>query len=355
MINSYKGDIYLDIDKIKKEIQSFFDIGTLTIVGSGLSCAEGLPGMNAIFLYLQKKIPNSSLSSESLEVWSKISDSLAKGVGLEDALQTNELTSDLEIKIKENIAEFIREKENKVLDEVLNGKRILKLTSYIKTFQILDKGLPIITTNYDRLIELASELAGIRVNTMFVGNFISKFSVKESQHNFYSNMKKAIKKTIRPEYAKKVDLYKPHGCLSWYLIEGEPYSIPYSQKNNCLIITPGVNKYKGGYHAPFDDHRQQANKRIDSADRYVIIGYGFNDDHLETHLTSQLNRKKKFLIVTRSLSENALKLIKENENIISLSESENKDGTLIRWKRNQKKHLLNMNLWDIEELIKEVF
>ena len=90
----------MDIDEIKKQIQSFFDIGTLTIVGSGLSCAEGLPGMNAIFLYLQKKIPNSSLSSESLEVWSKISDSLAKGVGLEDALQINELTSDLEIKIK---------------------------------------------------------------------------------------------------------------------------------------------------------------------------------------------------------------------------------------------------------------
>ncbi len=345
----------MDINELKKEIQSFFDIGTLTVVGSGLSCAEGLPGMHEIFLYLQEKIPNSSLSLESLKVWENISDLLAKGIGLEDALQKNEPTSELEIKIKENIAELIREKEKKVLDEVLNGRRTLKLTGYIRAFQILDKGLPIITTNYDRLIELASELAGIRVNTMFIGNFISKFSLKESQHNFYSNMKKVRKNTISPEYAKKIDLYKPHGCLSWYLIEEEPYSIPYSQQNNCLIITPGINKYKGGYHPPFDDHREYANKRIDSADRYVIIGYGFNDDHLETHLTSQLNRKKKFLIVTRSLSKNALKLIKENENMISLSKLEKDNGTLIMWGKNKTKEILGMNLWDIEELIKEVF
>ena len=59
--------MHLDINEIKKEIQSFFDVGTLTIVGSGLSCAEGLPGMHAIFLYLQEKIPNSSFRSWNLE------------------------------------------------------------------------------------------------------------------------------------------------------------------------------------------------------------------------------------------------------------------------------------------------
>ena len=57
-----------------------------------------------------------------------------------------------------------------------------------------------------------------------------------------------------------------------------------------------------------------------------------------------------------SISSNLLlKTSKENENIISLSESENKDGTLIKWGGDKEKNLPNMNLWDIEELIKEVF
>lgn len=37
----------MDIDTIKKLIQEFFQEGTVTIVGSGLSLAEGIPGMGS--------------------------------------------------------------------------------------------------------------------------------------------------------------------------------------------------------------------------------------------------------------------------------------------------------------------
>ena len=48
----------IDMDDLKKKIQSFFDQGTVTIVGSGLSCAEGISGMKALSEKLIKDVPN---------------------------------------------------------------------------------------------------------------------------------------------------------------------------------------------------------------------------------------------------------------------------------------------------------
>ena len=41
--------------------------------------------------------------------------------------------------------------------------------------------------------------------------------------------------------------------------------------------------------------------------------------------------------------------------MISLSKLEKENGTLIMWGKNKTKEILGMNLWDIEELIEEVF
>ena len=46
----------MDIDTAKKIIQNFFQEGTVTIVGSGLSMAEGIPGMSDLSKELQDKI-----------------------------------------------------------------------------------------------------------------------------------------------------------------------------------------------------------------------------------------------------------------------------------------------------------
>lgn len=93
---------------------------------------------------------------------------------------------------------------------------------------------------------------------------------------------------------------KPHGCLSWHERLGKPYSIPNCTLDDCLIITPGLNKCRKGYSEPFDTHRSRANAAIDQAQRYVKIGYGFGDDHLETHLVRQLKNDKSALILEQN-------------------------------------------------------
>lgn len=48
----------MELDFLKKMIQDYFQENTLTIVGSGLSVAEGIPGMSALDDELKFRLPS---------------------------------------------------------------------------------------------------------------------------------------------------------------------------------------------------------------------------------------------------------------------------------------------------------
>ncbi|WP_110955435.1 SIR2 family protein [Anaerosinus massiliensis] len=341
----------MEINDVKTVIQDFFQENTVTIIGSGLSVAEGIPGMGSLSVELLDKLPCKINEKADVDNWKAISDRLKVGEGLEEALHSEKPTSIVEEKIRETTAEFIRTAEKKALNSVLSGSKRFRLSDYLQRFNIRNNGLTVITTNYDRLVEYSCEMNGIRVDTLFVGKFICQFSPDESKYSFCKNIYK-LRGQSRVEYSPKVKVLKPHGCLSWYQINGCAYSVPHLEKDNCLIITPGINKYREGYNEPFDTHRARANAAIDSALRYIIIGYGFGDDHLETHLLRQLNSNKPALILTHSLSDKAIKVVKGCKNVIAVCNRDN--GSLVMNKDGEI-FFPSINLWDIREMIKEVF
>jgi hypothetical protein len=150
-------------------------------------------------------------------------------------------------------------------------------------------------------------------------------------------------------------IFKPHGSLDWYVRNGTPvFHASTLTEATRLIITPGNNKFRNGYESPFDHHRNRANEAIDKASRYLILGYGFNDDHLETHLTPAIKNGKPTLVITRSLSPKVEELAKSYTNVIAIEEHTDQgvNGTNIII--DKVSYFFNCNLWDLKEFITEI-
>jgi hypothetical protein len=277
----------MDVGSLKKRLQDHLTDGQVTIVGSGLSTAEGVPGMGGLANYLRTEVPK-RIASGSKIVWDKIAAALAGGKDLESALLENAPDPALEAVIVELTAGLIGDAEATILTEVVSGPRQLRFSRLLTHMVKPKTGIPIVTTNYDRLIEVAAETAGLRTDTLFVGNHIGLLDSIGSKWALCCGVKKGKREVIR-EFAPFVKIFKPHGSLDWFLQGTRPVRCSMKLNDRPLIITPGLNKFRGGYDRPFDTHRDQGNREIDRAARFLIIGYGFNDDHLQTHLLPRAN------------------------------------------------------------------
>lgn len=313
----------MELGALKKQLQGHFGDGLVIIIGSGLSCAEGVPGMGAIGKHLMAQLPG-SLSPGDLKLWEQVYP-LVESEGLEAALLKHAPTPTLEVAIVQHTGDFIAAAEAAIVSEVFSKTRTLRLTKLIPHLLKPSAGIPIITTNYDRLAELACEEAGLGVDTMFSGHFAARLEPQESYWSFCRDVK-LVGKHVRYKFAQKASVFKPHGSLDWYHREGNPVRYTGALPFPRLIITPGLNKFRNGYDSPFDKHREKGNDAIDRASRLLILGYGFNDDHLETHLTPRIRSGAKTVILTRTLSAKARTVAIENRNVIA-GEFHNEAGT----------------------------
>jgi hypothetical protein len=345
----------MDLDRLKRDLQGHFADGLVTIVGAGLSAAEGIPGMTDLRDHLLAQVPSHVADKKLLPQWQAIEKRLRAGADIETALQELPPSSDLEAVIVNLTASLTQEAELRVATEVITGNRTLRFTSLLQHMLKPNTGLPVITTNYDRLLEIGAECAGLGADTMFVGRNVGILNEKESTLSFCRDYRKATRRgALQLVYSPRVVILKPHGSLDWFLLNGEPVCCPYPLDAPRLIITPGLNKYRTGYDRPFDLHRERANREIDRAARYLIIGYGFNDSHLETHLAAQLRSGKPALVLTEKLSPSGHDLITHCGNAIAItSEPAQGPGACVIVGKGAE-FIPGPNIWDVGVFVKEI-
>jgi len=342
----------MDLDSLKRQLQGHFSDGLVLVVGSGLSCAEGLPGMGQLAAHIRSEVPK-NLAPTDQAAWAKL-DPLLASDGLEGALFKVEISDQLQDAISTLTGDYVAAAERAVLAEVFAGGRTLRLSALIPHLLKTKASIPVVTTNYDRLIEVAFEEAGLGIDSMFVGHFAGKLDEGEAALSLLRDVRlvppKAVRKTFRP-HAK---VAKPHGSLDWYHREGAPVrcalDLTGSQR---LIIAPGKRKFRSGYDSPFDRQRERANRAIDAATRFLIIGYGFNDDHLETHLKPALESGKPALLITRNVTPTAEAVVKGCSNVTAIERRDIDDRSRVFSAAGSD--TVDLNLWDLGSFVTEVF
>jgi len=290
-----------------------------------------------------------------LDEWANVSPNII-ACGLEDGLTKIAPSTDLEEAIRAEVGRVVSEAEAAIIREVFAGTKILRFTRLLPHLLRPTGGIQVVTTNYDRLLEVASEEACLGVDVMFNGVYAARLNEREARLSFCREVQ-LHKGTSRFFYADRVVISKPHGSLDWYERNGEPVRhCGHLQNVSRLIIPPGQNKYRNGYSSPFDVHRERGNKEIDRASRFLIIGYGFNDVHLETHLTDRIRKGTPTLILARTLSDNAKKVVSANSNVIALESSVVSGAAATRvYSQGSTDIFTGLSLWDLEQLVTEVF
>lgn len=341
-------------DALKKELQAIFSDGLVTVIGSGLSCAEGLPGMGALATELISKVP-SAIPDADKATWAAIESCLASD-GLEGALLKHPPTDDIESAIIQFTSALVLAKEQEAISACVTGARKLKIASLLPHISAATPKIArIITTNYDRLIEFATESEGWGVDSMMVGRYWGKHDPDLSDKLMVKGVSNGNKGAVRLIYRNHVKLFKPHGSLDWFMAGDTPMTSSMAFSSDPLIITPGVGKYKKGYGQPFDVHRERGNAAIDGASSILCIGYGFNDDHLQTHLSPKLKGGTRALLLTHSLSPNARTVVAQSPNCTALVNSVDvkNPGTIVV--RGTAETLIpSVEWWDVEKFVKGV-
>ena len=179
----------MDYDALVTFVQEHFTDGLALVIGSGLSTAEGIPGMPALAMHLSNSA--GVLTGTDATLWLQIKTVLDAGGGLEAALLQHPPSPTLEVWIARETCKQLMPKEREIMSAVLRGDRSLRLTTFLARVLKPTNGLPILTPNYDRLIELACEMAGFHVDTTAVGHYAGTFDHERSMYGIMQGHQKA--------------------------------------------------------------------------------------------------------------------------------------------------------------------
>jgi len=200
------------------------------------------------------------------------------------------------------------------------------------------------------------------VCTGFVGLLRKNFNWKEASSVFYKTRTTGTGRSqnVRSIPDPHVRLYKPHGSLDWFNVGDEvvsDYSIMYERDvaEKRQVIAPGSNKYEAAFGMVHQDMMSMISNVFDKANAFLFVGFGFNDAHIQRKVVDEKLKNMKIpgIILTRSLSESAVRVLDQCEHVWAVYKDNN--DTVIQQGTNELLRLENNDFWHVTTFANTLF
>lgn len=323
----------------EKQAQDYYGKAPLIILGSGASAAHGMSGMGALAKHLIEKTDTSGLSSTETNTWETFCQLLKDGIDLESALQQITASKLLTSRIVDSTWALINSEDNDVFVASLQNAAMFPLSRLLNhMFKSSIRTINIVTTNYDRLAEYACDQSRIHHHTGFTHGFFRQLATPDEI-----------------SCSQRVNIWKVHGSLDWFQSTLEdtialpnPQNIP--PNYTPQIVTPGAQKYQKTHLEPFRSIMNNADIAINSAGSYLCIGYGFNDEHIQTKLITKCQRSgSPITIITYALSETTKQFILNGkvQNYLAIERGANDNQSIIYSSLANSPTTVEKNIWSL--------
>lgn len=338
LVNWVKGETFTISDlrsRVEPWLTSLFQSEHLSLLlGSGLTMAiqdeavgtanNGMGSPKLTSTYKEKIITavkesenKSNRGEANIEDYIRVMNDLLRGL---EILQKTEEHENLREELNSVIAEFaqnISVIENQIATATDDNRvdAFNKLVSFLMSFAsrtgTRDR-LNIFTTNYDRLIEVGAELAGLHLIDRFVGTLSPIFRSSRLGLDMHYNPP-----GIRgePRYLEGVARFtKLHGSIDWIdskndirkigLPFGATEMAPYlsapglSEDATNIMIYPNASKDRETAEYPYVElFRDFASSTCRPNSTLVTYGYGFGDEHINRIIRDMLTIPSTHLVI----------------------------------------------------------
>lgn len=273
----------MSIDEIYNTIQAYLKEPPLVIWGSGATIGFGLPSMSQLKDKIGSAIPTFDKSCTDLEV----------------ELGKDKYEADLP-SIRKVIRDVVNAADIKAKEHLLKNEDdfegIKRLTSFCHDPH--PKVMNVVSTNYDRVLEYVWGYYGLRYTDGFEQQELSVFDET-----------KFLDKGI-------INLMKVHGSLDWFDVDHEVRKLSSDFGFDPVMIPPGKNKYRTTHNSPYRELMHKSDDAIKKAPSFLVVGFGFNDEHITPLVSKKTNAGTPIVVVTMKVTPTTEKQLEKAKKVI---------------------------------------
>ena len=225
----------------------------------------------------------------------------------------------------------------------------------------------VVTPNYDMLIEHTCDVLGVPWADGFTAGSTSRRDWEAARNSMLVRTREPRGKRWEDvtRYRPHVRLHKVHGSINWFQdadrtrllrCDARAYGQPPVGWHRAMI-TPGRSKYEDV--ARKRDWFKEADTAISEANAFLIIGFGFNDDHIHAGIKKRLlDQRCPGIVVTRDWPPEFENWIQASSDLWAVcnSTAAGTPATIIVGPGNLGAPLTcaNQNLWNIADFVEAV-